>query len=77
MSTEHAGTIPPGNSPPWPHDLVGTGVAEPSRMLNELKPIEPRPRRSILATTVIVIAASVGLLVVFGIAIVAVGVAGY
>jgi len=46
-------------------------------MLNELKPIEPRPRRSILATTVIVIAASVGLLVVFGIAIVAVGVAGY
>jgi hypothetical protein len=46
-------------------------------MQSELKPIEPRPRRNLLAITLIVIAASVILLVVLGLAISATGVAGY
>ena len=46
-------------------------------MLQELKPIEVRPRRRLLWIVGIVIAASVALLVVFSIVIVALGVVGY
>ena len=46
-------------------------------MLQELKPIEVRPRRRLLWIVGIVIAVSVALLVVFSIAIVALGAVGY
>lgn len=46
-------------------------------MLQELKPIEVRPRRRLLWIVGIVAAVSVALLVVFSIAIAALGAVGY